>query len=135
MMKILLDTHIALWALSDDERLPILAKQLIDNKANTIMYSVISPWEVQIKHSNKPDRMPLDAFDFIASCGEADYHSLPVTNEAVLQLGTLSRSEESMPHNDPFDRIMICQAKANDLVFLTHDAKLDGYNEPCVLCV
>lgn len=135
MMRILLDTHIALWALLDDERLPILAKQLIGNGSNTIMYSVAAPWEIEIKHSRKPDRMPIGASTFIESCNEAGYLPLSITNDAILQLDSLSRSEDCAPHNDPFDRIMIAQAKANDLVFLTHDSKLNDYNEPCVLCV
>lgn len=135
-MRVLLDTHALIWTFQDElDRMSVLAEQLITNSSNQILYSTVAPWEVQIKHMTRPDQMFIDAYRFIELCQESGFESLPVTNEAVLQLSTLSRLEGSAPHNDPFDRIMICQAKANDLVFLTHDMRLDDYNEPCVLCV
>lgn len=134
-MKLLLDTHILIWALQDDAKLPTLVRQLLTNGANRVFYSAASPWEVQIKHASHPDLMITDAENFVRLCDQAGYETLPITNTAVLQLDTLSRTAKSHPHNDPFDRIMICQAKAGGFTFLTHDSALNDYNEPCVLCV
>ena len=60
-MNILLDTHILLWALSNDDRLPGKARELIENTENRIYYSLISLWEVELKHLAHPDAMPVCA--------------------------------------------------------------------------
>lgn len=60
-MRILLDTHILLWALSNDRRLPGKARNLIENEENEIYYSIISLWEVEIKRLAHPDAMPVSA--------------------------------------------------------------------------
>ncbi len=121
-MNLLVDTHIALWALAGDERLPAAARDLIADGKNRVFASVASMWEIAIKRSIKPDRMPLSGVEFLHFCEEAGYESLPIRERHVIAL-------ESLPpiHADPFDRILVAQARAESLVFLTHDAALAEY--------
>lgn len=134
-MRALLDTHILLWALTDDPKLPAVAHTIIADGSNPIFYSVASVWEVAIKHALHPDRMKVDARGLIKFCGEAGFESLPIMNRHVEALETIARPGGLPPHNDPFDRIMLAQAKADSLILLTHDTRLAEYNESCVLWV
>ena len=67
-MKILLDTHILLWAISNDARLPEKARKLIENEENDIYYSIVSLWEVEIKHIAHPEAMPVSAEELAEYC-------------------------------------------------------------------
>jgi PIN domain nuclease of toxin-antitoxin system len=121
-MNLLLDTHIALWAICDDERLPPSARELISDGRNRIFASIASMWEVAIKHALKPVRVPLSGIEFLHFCEQSGYESLPIRDRHVIAL-------ESLPplHADPFDRILVSQAQAEPLILLTHDAALSGY--------
>ena len=134
-MRILLDTHILLWGLADDARLPRQARALIEESSNDIFYSTVSPWEVEIKHLAHPDSFDLDAHRLISFCKMAGFLQLPIRNEHVLYLPSLRRMEGEKPHNDPFDRIMVCQAAVENMLFVTHDRLVAGYSEPCVFAV
>lgn len=134
-MKALLDTHVLLWALADDPKLPNLARRIISDQTNKILYSTASIWEVSIKHAAHPDKMRISGADLVALCEKGDFEQLPIFAKHVAALETLLRPKESKPHNDPFDRIMISQAKADALTFITHDSLIAGYQEPCVLSV
>lgn len=68
-------------------------------------------------------------------CEENGYLVLPVYNRHVSALETLRRSENAPSHKDPFDRIMVAQAKAENLMFLTHDSLIPYYNEPFIISV
>lgn len=132
-MKLLLDTHIVIWTLSDDAQLPAKARLLIEDETNDILYSVASSWEIAIKHAAHPDKMLIGAEEFMGLCDKSGLTSLPVFDRHVKVLESLQRPVSAAPHNDPFDRIMLAQAKADDLVFLTHDGRIAEYDEPCVL--
>ena len=134
-MRALLDTHILLWALTDDVRLPPVAKTIICDASNAIFHSAASSWEIAIKHALHPDRMLIGAAALLDYCREAGFQSLPVMDCHVLALETLRRPADVPRHHDPFDRIMVSQAKADDLIFITHDALIGGYEEPCILMV
>jgi PIN domain nuclease of toxin-antitoxin system len=123
-VNILLDTHVALWALTDDAKLTSEARVLILDDANRVFYSVASMWEIAIKKALKPDRIPLSGVEFLHFCEQAGYEGLPIRDRHVIAL-------ESLPplHGDPFDRILIAQANAEALTLLTHDATLSGYGE------
>ena len=123
-MNVLVDTHIALWALAGDERLPAAARDIIADGRNRVFASVASMWEIAIKSSLKPDRMPLSGVEFLHFCEEAGYESLPIRERHMIAL-------ESLPsiHADPFDRILVAQAHAESLVFLTHDPALADYGD------
>ena len=129
--ELLLDTHIILWAILRDPRLTDKIKGYLLNPNNEIYYSIASMWEVQIKYDRK--KLPISGIEFMHYCEQSGYHKLPVDDLHVKELAGLERDESAPPHNDPFDRIMLSQAKAEGFTFLTHDPFFRGYNEPCVV--
>ena len=129
--ELLLDTHIILWMSLGDERLSQKAKNLIKENIGSIYYSIASMWEVQIKYDIK--KMPISGIEFMHYCEQSGYHKLPIDDLHVAELAGLVRDEAAPYHNDPFDRILISQAKAEGFTFLTHDSLLRGYNEPCLV--
>ena len=129
--EILLDTHMILWAMLDDPKLNDKMRNIILDPNNTIYYSIASMWEVQIKYDIK--KMPISGIEFMHYCEQSGYHKLPVDDLHVAELAGLVRDEAAPYHNDPFDRILISQAKAEGFTFLTHDSLLRGYNEPCLV--
>lgn len=134
-MNILLDTHILLWALSNDDRLPKKARELIENTENRIYYSLISLWEVELKRLAHPDAMPVSAKELSEYCGQSGYQKLSVKEKHIFALASLKRKGSALPHKDPFDRMLICQASVENMVFMTHDSMIPGYDDPCILAV
>ena len=134
-MKLLLDTHILLWALSDDPKLPEKAKKLILDPANELYYSTISVWEVELKRLAHPDQMPLTASALVEYTELAGYRQITLKTSHICQLASLQREESAPIHKDPFDRILICQAMTENMLFLTHYPLLAGYQEPAVCIV
>ena len=136
-MNLLLDTHIAIRALNDDNALSEKARNLILNPVNVIYYSVISVWEVHIKHRKKPENIPFNEYDFSEACQRAGFIPLNLIGEHifVFALSTLHRIAEAREHNDPFDKILIAQAKFENLFFLTHDSLIFDYQEPFIVLV
>ncbi|MBQ9005854.1 MAG: type II toxin-antitoxin system VapC family toxin [Atopobiaceae bacterium] len=131
-MRLLLDTHILIWALSDDPKLPDQARRLIEDRSNQILFSSAALWEIEIEHAAHPDRMLCDAAQISSYAQQSGYQCLQIAERHVLALASLVYKADAKPHNDPFDRIMICQAKTDGLVFLTHDSLIPNYGEPCV---
>ncbi len=134
-MKVLLDTHIILWALTDNERLPKKARSIILDAENEIYYSLVSAWEVAIKHSIHPNQIPVSEKEFLNYCNQAGYLQLPLQENHILSINSLHRTENAPKHNDPFDRMLISQAKSENIMFITHDSLIPFYNEPCILPV
>ena len=132
-MNLLLDTHLLIWALNDDPKLPQAARDLILDPDNTIYYSAASILEVSIKHSNHPDNVPFNGKTLSQYCREAGFLPLEIREKHVLALETLTRPDTAPPHRDPFDRILLAQAKNENLSFLTHDELIPYYKEPCIL--
>ena len=128
---VLLDTHIIIWAMLNDSRLNDKMLKVILNPENRIFYSIASMWEVQIKYALK--KMPISGIEFMHYCEQSGYHKLPIDDSHICELAGLVRDESAPPHNDPFDRIMLSQAKAEGFSFLTHDSLFRGYNEPCLI--
>ena len=127
----LLDTHIILWMLSGDEKLTQKARSIIRENIDSIYYSIASMWETQIKYGRK--KLAFSGIDFLHYCEQSGFHKLPVDDLHVVELASLHRDEKAPPHNDPFDRILLSQAKAEGFHFLTHDPLFRGYNENCVI--
>ena len=134
-MKILLDTHILLWAIAGDSQLSQEAIKLITDEENELYYSTASVWEVQIKHMAKPDKMKIGGAFLSEKAKELGCRMLPIYDKHVELLETLHRPESAKEHHDPFDRIMLAQAKSEGLFFLTHDNLIKDYNESCVITV
>ena len=132
-MKILLDTHILLWALIDDPKLDEQARMLIDNPDNLIYYSAASIWEIAIKHNKNPQLIPFGPEDVVRYCDEAGFLSLPITLWHATETYNLKVKDGAIVSNDPFDRMLVAQAKIECMPFLTHGSKMQYYDEPCVM--
>ena len=134
-MNVLLDTHILLWALSNDVRLPEKARVLIENEMNEIYYSIVSLWEVELKRLAHPEAMPVCAKELAEYCEQSGFQRILVMEKHIYALAGLKREENALPHKDPFDRMLICQAATENMLFVTHDSLIPGYCEPCILAV
>ena len=134
-MRILLDTHILLWALTGSDKLSPKAQAMILSKDNEIFYSTAAVWEVSIKHSIHPENMPVSGKELSEYCQKAGYEMLSVRDEHVYALETLFRLDDAPRHNDPFYRIMVAQAKSEEMLLLTHDSLIPYYNEKCIVLV
>lgn len=134
-MRLLLDTHILVWALMEDPLLPAQAAMLINNDSNELFCSTISLWETAIKNAKRPDIFKMPYERLIRYCAENEIKQLPLFFRHIETYNSLLHSENAPVHNDPFDRIMIAQAKADNLFFMTHDSLIKYYNEPCILFV
>ena len=134
-MNLLLDTHIAIWALNDDPALSEKARALILDPDNAVYYSVLSVWEVLLKHTRRPGEIPFDETDFSEGCKAAGFFPLNLAEKHILAVPTLSKLTGSKEHNDPFDRLLLAQAKTENLSFLTHDELIVGYDEKCIVPV
>ena len=134
-MKLLLDTHIALWAFTAPEKLPEEIVTALKSAENTVYYSMASVWEVAIKHKIRPVEMPVSEEAFVELCTEAGLGQLPICAEHVYMVKSLVRPENAPRHNDPFDRLLVAQAKTEGMVFVTHDSLIPYYHEKCVMSV
>ena len=124
-MNILIDTHIALWSLYEDKKLSKKAKGLLLDSNNTIYYSLASAWEVEIKHSIGKLSVPADAF--IEDCDSIGFLPLSIKKEHILGLKDLPLLPDG--HKDPFDRLLLTQARSERMAFLTLDKKILAYGE------
>ena len=77
--------------------------------------------------------MPVDGQEFMEGCLKSDYIPLPIENHHVIAVRSLKRNATAQPHNDPFDRILLAQAKSEGMTFITNDSLIPEYNESCVL--
>lgn len=131
-MKLLLDTHILLWTLSNHEWLSEKARKLIENPDNEIYYSVASIWEIEMKYLAHPGQMDFTSEQTVEYCKASGFYQAPLKEEHIFCLKNLKRPAAAPVHKDPFDKIMICQAMVENMLFLTHDHLLPDYNEPCI---
>ena len=134
-MNLLLDTHLLIWTLNEDPKLPVKAKELILDPGNIIYYSSVSVWEIAIKHAIHPDNVEFTGKELSGFCQEAGFLPIEIKDRHVFALETLKRPDHAPRHNDPFDRMLIAQAKAENLTFLTHDELLLYYGESCIVLV
>ena len=88
-----------------------------------------------MKHGHKPDKLTLSAQDFVKYCGCQGFVESPLHQRHIFTVDTLSRSADAPEHHDPFERLLISQAKSDDLTFLTYDSLIPYYNEPCIMAV
>lgn len=134
-MKLLLDTHVLLWLFTNDSSLSDEARAMIGSSQNELYYSVASVWEVGIKYTIKPSGMPITDEDFVAYCDRSGIKMLGIVPEHIFMLKSLKREKDAPIHKDPFDRLLIAQAKCEGMNFLTHDKLLPYYKEECIVLV
>ncbi len=121
-MRLLLDTHIALWAIADDPRLSDLARSLIDDPDNAVMVSAATVWEISIKHALARGNMPISGEEALGYFRSAEFGLLDITPAHAAAVETLPPL-----HGDPFDRILVAQAMTEPLRLLTRDAQVAAY--------
>ncbi len=122
-MNILLDTCTFLWIAAGSPELSDTARRLYTDPDNEVFLSAASAWEIIVKHRLGKLPLPEPPHEFIKKWRSRHLiDPLPIDEESVLQLSRLPEY-----HNDPFDRILICQAIANSLVILTPDAHITKY--------
>ena len=136
-MNYLADTHILIWILAGSDSLPTQAKQIVLDENNTIYYSFVNVWEVAIKHAIHKDDVPFSSEEFERFCTEAGFVPLITRNEHAHMIGNLKYDLKAAPreHRDPFDRLLLAQAKVENYLFLTHDQLMSYYNENCIVSV
>ena len=129
-MKYLLDTHIILWALLDDKSLDKKVKEIILNKNNEIYYSTVSSWEVEIKHQ-KDKNFKLTGEQLAFLCDQNYLLNIAIKNNHINKLKDI----ENKVNKDPFDRMLLAQAKAENMILITHDKKFKNYDKNNILIV
>lgn len=121
-MRLLLDTHLLIWAGNDPRRLPAKAAALIEDTANTLVFSAISVAEVAIKFALGRSDFPIEPADFRQRLLGNGYEELALSGDHALRLRDLPPI-----HRDPFDRLLIAQAMAERVDLLTSDPVLARY--------
>jgi len=127
-MRLLLDTQIVLWALTDSPRLSATARELILEPANDVYFSAASIWEIAIKHGLARHDMPISGADAATLCKRAGYIELPISS-----IHAAATEDLPLHHADPFDRALVAQAKSEPMRLLTHDRMLPQYGEGILL--
>ena len=124
-MKLLLDTHLLLWAAGQPDRLPATARSLIDDPANEPLFSAASLWEVAIKRGLGRADFQVDARLLRRGLLDNGYGELPIVSDHVV-------ATESLPpiHKDPFDRVLVAQATVEGITLLTSDSLVAQYPGP-----
>jgi PIN domain nuclease of toxin-antitoxin system len=127
-VNLLLDTHVALWAITDSPRLSERARSLVADPANTVWVSVASLWEIALKQSLGRGDMPITAEQGKAWFEQSGYRLLPIEAPHVLTVAQLPAH-----HSDPFDRLLVAQALTEPLRLITHDAQVASYSDTVIL--
>lgn len=130
-MRLLLDTHVALWAIDASPRLPDPIRKLIASEADEVVVSAVSVWEISIKYARargRPNDMPLSGNQALGLFNQAGYTLLPVSPEHAAAVDSLRRL-----HDDPFDRLLVAQALFEPLRLVTHDAAVAAYSDTVIL--
>jgi PIN domain nuclease of toxin-antitoxin system len=118
-VKLLLDTHVLLWWLADDHRLRERVAEAIASEDNEVLVSAATVWEVEIKRAKGTLPAPDDLLDQIAACG---FGLLAIDGNHARAAGRLPQH-----HHDPFDRMLVAQATAEDAALVTADGALAAY--------
>lgn len=124
-MKLLLDTHLLLWAAGDPDRLSAAARALIGVPENEVWFSAASVWEVAIKSGLGRADFQVNPRLLRRGLLDNGYHELPVGSEHAVAI-------DSLPplHKDPFDRLLVAQARVEGITLLTTDAAVAQYPGP-----
>ena len=123
-MRAILDTHVLLWALADSELLSAKARRIIADGGNECLYSPVSLVEISIKYSKHPKDMPLSAEEARAAFLVAGYRELPFSSAHAAAVDGLEPY-----HSDPFDRMLVAQARAEGCTLLSHDDMVAKYGD------
>jgi len=121
-MRLLLDTHLLLWAMAASRKLPKAVKSQLLDPNNEVYYSAASLWEVAIKHDLRRKDFRIDPDSLLGALRASGFLELPVTAAHAVAVTRLPPI-----HKDPFDRLLVAQGMSEPMVLLTNDAVLAGY--------
>jgi PIN domain nuclease of toxin-antitoxin system len=118
-MQYLLDTHVILWWLDNPQKIATKARNIIADKSNEIFISSVSIWEMAIKSDLNKISIPVNILTVLQT---EKFQTLKLSHEESLSILNLPKI-----HTDPFDRMLIAQAKFNDLILITKDQTIIKY--------
>ena len=121
-MNYLLDTHILLWTLVDPDKVPAPMRRIIEDTANRVWFSAASIWEIAIKHSLAKADFTVEPATIWKAARETGLEELAVTAEQSIGVDALP-----WLHRDPFDRLLVAQARAIGMKLLSVDPKVNAY--------
>jgi len=121
-MRLLLDTHLAVWWLIRGQRVPPEARELVENATDPVAISRASLWEMAIKIST--GKLEINLPRFVKMAEISGFEWLDIKNEHLLSVAALPLFDD---HRDPFDRLLVAQSRTEPLLLLTSDAKLARY--------
>ena len=121
-MRLLLDTHVLLWAVAESRKLSKATKKLLEDPDNEIWYSTASLWEISIKSSLRKPNFHIDPEVVHGVLSETGFLELPIRGSHAVAVAKLPDV-----HRDPFDRMLAAQALTEPLVLLTNDEILSKY--------
>lgn len=123
-MKLLLDTHILLWAAGQPEKLSAEARSLLLDTSSVLYFSAASIWEIVIKRGLGRDDFKVDPLRLLKQLVINGYEEVAVSSDHALAV-------EALPplHKDPFDRILIAQARTEGMLLLTADSQVSLYGD------
>ena len=124
-MKLLLDTHLLLWAAGSPDRLSAAARTLLEDPENELFFSAASLWEIGVKQGLGRADFRVDARVLRRGMLDNGYQELPISAEHAVSIDCLPAI-----HKDPFDRILVAQALVEGIVLLTADALVAQYPAP-----
>ncbi len=124
-MKLLLDTHLLLWASIESDKLSKEARSLVEDESNDLLFSAASLWEVAIKQGRGREDFQVNARRLRRSLLDNGYSELPVRSEHAVALDGLA-----LIHKDPFDRILLAQSIVEGIMLLTADPVVAQYSGP-----
>lgn len=126
-MRLLLDTHVAIWAVLGAPKLGTLATRAIADPANDVLVSIATLWEIAIKNNlgrAVRDPIGLTLTQAVEEFAAASFALLPIETRHLHEVERLP-----LHHGDPFDRLLVAQARADGYRLMTHDASLAAYGD------
>ena len=126
-MNLLLDTYVALWAITDNPKLSQRARDLITSPKTNVWVSAANIWEIAIKYSLGRGDMPVSSQDAMRYFQESGYHFLAIDAEHAIAVQELPAY-----HQDPFDRMLVAQALVEPMRLMTHDSLVALYSDTII---
>ena len=123
-MRLLLDTHILLWLVTDSPKLSSKARALIEDIDNECLFSPVSIAEVSLKHKKHPDLLSFDGEAARSEFIDVGISELPLTSTEAAGADSLE-----LFHSDPFDRMLLAQAKSEGIMIVSHDRQFPQYGD------
>ena len=126
-MKILIDTHLAIWTMVTPNKLPKNFIEKLKDLNNMVYVSIVSVWEVAIKNIKNKKAMPMTEKEFVDFCRGMEFEIMPLKLAHIMNLRNLKVKDENITHKDPFDKIIIAQSAYENIEFYTRDEVLKNY--------